>query len=65
MGNDYPDAVFASEKEAEAHIKRKKKADKINGARIYWRAYPFPLTYTAPVDTQEAQSLTGEEVTTS
>jgi DNA polymerase I-like protein with 3'-5' exonuclease and polymerase domains len=62
MGNDYPDAVFASEKEAEAHIKRKKREDKKKGTgrTIYWRAISFPLTYTAQVDTQEAQSIMRE-----
>lgn len=47
MGNDFPDAVFDSQKKAEQFIEQKKKEDdKIKEkyyARIYWRAYEFEL----------------------
>ena len=46
MGNDFPDAVFDNEEAAEAHIKARKAEGKIHGgsyAKIYWRAYEFPL----------------------
>jgi hypothetical protein len=50
MGNDYPDAVFSSEKAADDFIAEKKreheaKAHHEGGAhwKIYWRAYEFDL----------------------
>lgn len=48
MGNDYPEAVFASEEAAEAEVKRRmdeQRAVKPKWAapRIYWRTYAFDL----------------------
>lgn len=41
MGNDYPDAVVASEEAADAYCANKK-AGRPDG-RIYWRAYKFTM----------------------
>lgn len=46
MGNDFPDAVFSSEKAADKHVeKMKAETDKRPGGtpRIYWRSYEFTL----------------------
>lgn len=46
MGNDYPDAVFASEEAANAYVETKKAEPASQGQfspRIYWRAYDFQL----------------------
>lgn len=47
MGNDYPDAVFTSETEAEAYCFQKRtlnqKHREQGGRLIYWRTYRFAL----------------------
>lgn len=43
MGNDYPDAVFTTQELADAYCAKQKQVDLMNGRRIYWRVYPFPV----------------------
>lgn len=48
MGNDFPDAVRGSEKEADEYIDAKRKLDPHHGVkymtpRIHWRSYEFNL----------------------
>ncbi len=46
MGNDFPECVFATQKEADAFVEAKMKApenrrEHSNLPRIYWRSYEF------------------------
>lgn len=43
MGNDYPEAVFATEAAANAFIDTKPKPANMWERRIYWRAYEFEV----------------------
>lgn len=43
MGNDYPDAVFNTEKAANDYCARRKAENKPNERVIYWRAYEFTV----------------------
>lgn len=43
MGNDFPDAVFAKEADAEAYCESKRDGNATHGHRIYWRVYGFDL----------------------
>jgi hypothetical protein len=50
MGNDYPEAVFDNEADAEKDVAARKKLDEISrqnmvgySSKIYWRAYKFVL----------------------
>lgn len=44
MGNDYPDRVFADEKDAEDYRREQStQADKRGFPRIHWRVYAFDL----------------------
>lgn len=41
MGNDFPDAVFATEAEAERYCALKRAEVREGQGRIYWRVYKF------------------------
>lgn len=41
MSNDYPDAVFAHEADAEAYVTKRNAENVVGKSRIYWRYYPF------------------------
>ncbi len=52
MGNDFPDAVFATEALASQYVVQKKELDakrvKEHYATIYWRSYAFTLQESLP-----------------
>lgn len=41
MGNDYPSAVFSTEKRADGYVAARKEDEPRVGPRIYWRSYEF------------------------
>lgn len=46
MGNDFPSAVFDTQKAADAYCEKKRNLPKpqgYHGPSIYWRVYTFPL----------------------
>lgn len=57
MGNDYPNGVYASEREAQAFCDAQPK-DK--PPHIYWRVYPFDLIPASPVIVQGRMRRTTE-----
>lgn len=63
MGNDFPEAVFASREEAEQEVAARKKLDEIErqqvrrlSPKIYWRAYEFKLKGSLQDVTQDVTS---------
>lgn len=54
MGNDFPDAVFSSESEADAYCARQRTENP--KSRVYWRSYDFVLDDKATASVSDAQS---------